>query len=87
MIFLGSALDALASVIFPAECRMCDQTLTAAAPRPFVDPVSTDCSASRRFVSGVDAPFGLSEAVQPPRPLCRLCRLPFCGFDRARSFS
>ncbi len=85
---LKSALDALTSVVFPGPCRICGQALTNASRVPicltcldgFVrigEPMCGCCG--RPFVSGVAA-----EAIEP---LCRLCRVKFFAFDRARSFA
>jgi len=85
---LKGAFDALASVLLPAPCRVCGETLTNASRIPVCEvcldsferiraPMCQCCG--RPFVSAVAA-----EAVQP---LCRLCRVNFYAFDRARSFA
>ena len=87
MIF-RSALDALVSVLFPAACRICGQALANASRIPICEaclrgfdriaqPMCLCCG--RPFVSPV--------ASQAAQPLCRLCRLSFYAFDRARSFA
>jgi predicted amidophosphoribosyltransferase len=87
-VIFKSALDALASVVFPGPCRICGQALTNASRIPiclpcldgFVrigEPMCLCCG--RPFVSGV--------AAQALEPLCRLCRAKFFAFDRARSFA
>ena len=87
-LILRDALDALASVVFPAPCRICAQALTNASRIPIcetclggferiVEPMCLCCG--RPFVSDV--------AAQATQPLCRLCRVSFYSFDRARSFA
>jgi len=81
-------LDALASVLFPGPCRICARTLTNAsrvpvceaclsAFEPIVDPMCSGCG--RPFVSGA--------AMSADELRCRLCRVRFYAFDRARSFA
>ena len=85
---LKTALDGLASVLFAAPCRICGHTLTSASRIPIcenclaeferiVDPMCHCCG--RPFVS-----VAVAEGRQP---LCRLCRVNFYAFDRARSFA
>ncbi len=85
---LKSAFDALASVVFPGPCRICDQPLQNASRVPIcphcldgfvriAEPLCLCCG--RPFVSGV--------AAQAIEPLCRMCRAKFYAFDRARSFA
>lgn len=88
MAILRRALDALASVVFPAPCRVCGETLMNASPIPicesclasFVvikDPLCQCCG--RPFISPV--------AAQAIKPLCRLCRAQEYAFERARSYA
>jgi len=85
---LRSALDGLASVLFAAPCRICDQVLTNASRIPICeaclagferidDPMCQCCG--RPFISAAT-----SESAQS---LCRLCRVDFYAFSRARSFA
>jgi ComF family protein len=87
-VILKDALDALVSVVFPAPCRICGQTLTNASGIPIceiclsgferiADPMCLCCG--RPFVS--------TAAEQATQPLCRLCRVDFYSFERARSFA
>jgi competence protein ComFC len=80
-------MDALASVVFPAPCRLCEATLTTASRipvcqpcleslRPFPGPACQNCG--RPMVS----PLAAAAAV----PLCRNCRLGVYAFDLARSY-
>lgn len=84
---LRSALDALSSVLFPAGCRLCEQPLTTAS----LIPVCAACLHRFKrilppFCLCCGRPFAPAPNGQASPPLCRLCRLPFYGFDRARSF-
>jgi competence protein ComFC len=87
VIFKG-VLDALASVVFPAPCRICGQTLANASRIPI-------CEACLGGFEQIPAPMCLccgrpfvSAAVgQTAQPLCRLCRVNFYAFERARSFA
>ncbi len=85
---LKNAFDALASVLLPAPCRICGQTLANASRIPIcglclgsferiAEPMCLCCG--RPFVSAVAA-----EAIQP---LCRLCRANFYAFEQARTFA
>jgi ComF family protein len=91
---LKDALGALASVVFPAPCRLCGRALVRASRVPicrecldgFVRIGEPMCACCGR-------PF-VFEAAPPPSagspaaaPLCRLCRVNFYAFDRARSFA
>lgn len=82
------ALGALASVIFPAPCRICDRALTNASRIP----VCEDCLGRFERVSdplcgACGRPFTSEVAAQAVEPLCRLCRLKYYAFDGARSFA
>ncbi len=84
----GEALDALASVIFPAPCRICEATLTTASRIP----VCSTCLNSLKPLTGVACqkcgrPFVSAVATAGPRPLCHLCRRDVYNFDLARSFA
>jgi ComF family protein len=87
-VIIQNTLDALASVLFPAPCRICGSMLTNASRipicvaclesfQPISDPMCQLCG--RPFVSPI--------AAQATRPLCRLCRANFYAFDFARSFA
>jgi ComF family protein len=81
------ALDALTSIVFPAECRICDRTLAGAS----LIPICPSCiNGFQRITPPVchccGRPFGPLETAAPPKLLCHLCRLSFYAFDRARSF-
>jgi ComF family protein len=82
------ALDALASVLFPAPCRICAAPLLRVSRIPICDAC---LHAFERIVDPMCAhcgrPFASPVMMQIERPLCRLCRADFYAFDRARSFA
>lgn len=84
---IKAALDALASVLLPAPCRICGQTLTGASRIPI-------CEACLDGFGRIGAPLcaGCGRPFEPAaahaaRPLCRLCRANVYAFERARSFA
>ena len=88
-VFLRSTLDALASVLAPAPCRLCAKPLLNASRIP----ICPECLAS--FVPigepmcqccGRPFPAIVAEHTGAPLPLCRLCRENTFAFERARSF-
>jgi len=88
-VFLRSALDALASVLAPAPCRLCDKPLLNASRIP----ICPQCLASfvpigEPFCQCCGRPFPaiVAEHAGAQLPLCRLCRENTFAFDRARSF-
>jgi ComF family protein len=85
---LKHALDAVTSVLFPAPCRICDEILTNASRIP----ICNDCLGSfdpivPPFCECCGRPFASARAGEALKPLCRLCRLEFFSFERARSFA
>jgi competence protein ComFC len=87
-VIFKSALDGLAAVLFAAPCRICGRTLTTASRIPIckacldgfdriTEPMCLCCG----------RPFASEVAVQAAQPLCRLCRVNFYAFERARSFA
>jgi ComF family protein len=87
-VILRNALDALASVLFPAPCRICRSPLLRAGRIPICDA----CLASfERIVDPMcqicGKPFASPVAAHAEQPLCRLCRANFYAFDRARTFA
>ena len=85
---LKRTLDALAAVLFAAPCRVCGDALEHAGRIPIceaclegferiAEPLCQCCG--RPFVSPL--------AADAAQPLCRLCRIGFYGFERARSFA
>jgi ComF family protein len=87
-VILKEALGALASVVFPSPCRICGEPLVNASRVPvcqacldgFVRIGEPTCQCCGR-------PFGNESVPAVPEPLCRLCRVKFYAFDRARSFA
>src|SRR3990172_826547 len=82
------ALNALASLVFPAPCRICETTLLTASRIP----VCPDCLASMRPLAGpacqhCGRPFASVQAESATQPLCHLCRRDVYGFDLARSYA
>jgi competence protein ComFC len=85
---LRGVREALASVVFPAPCRICARVLDTGSRVPFChaclavlaqplpEPLCSRCG--RPIVS-----FALSEGISPP--LCHLCRRGVYDFDLARS--
>jgi competence protein ComFC len=94
---LRAALDSLASVFFPAPCRICAATLLTASRipicaecfasfQPIVRPVCACCGRPFLVPAGtVEIPDQL-ELGKPQQNLCRLCRDRFYAFDITRSF-
>jgi len=80
--------DALASVVFPAPCRICGQTLLRASRIPICEAcleqfervVSPMCACCGR-------PFPAAAHETAAIQICRLCRMNFYAFERARSFA
>ena len=82
------ALDALASLVFPAPCRICETTLLTASRIP----ICPNCLASMRPFAGpacrhCGRPFTSGQAESAAQPLCHLCRRDVYGFDLARSYA
>jgi ComF family protein len=96
-VILRSGLDGLASVLFPAPCRICSTTLLTASRipicakcfasfEPIAKPFCQRCGRPFLIPPGtVDAPEQL-ELGKTRQTLCRVCRDGFFAFDAARSF-
>ncbi|MCL5287751.1 MAG: ComF family protein [Acidobacteria bacterium] len=85
---LGEALDVLASLVFPAPCRICEQTLLTASRIP----ICVACLDSFAPLAGpacqkCGRPFVSAVAMATAQPLCHLCRREVYRFDLARSFA
>ena len=85
---LGESLDALASLVFPAPCRICESTLLTASRIP----ICTTCLDSLEPLAGPACqkcghPFVSAVAVVSAQSLCHLCRRDVYHFDLARSFA
>jgi competence protein ComFC len=85
---LKDVCGALASVVFPAPCRICDRALTNASRIPICDKcLSSFEQVAAPMCSCCGRPFASEVAAESIQPLCRLCRLNYYGFDGARSFA
>ena len=84
---VNEALDALASILFPAPCRLCDAVLETSSRipichacldslQPLAGPVCATCG--RVFPSAL--------AAISAQPLCYACRRGVYAFDAARSY-
>ena len=94
---LGSAGDALVSVFFPSDCRLCEQLLSRASRIPICD----ECLASFRPLSqnicevcgqplesfAAQTPSGPSATRSEPGRICGVCQLRTYSLDRARSYA
>lgn len=85
---LRETLDALASVVFPAPCRICEETLVTASRVP----VCAACLDKLQALSGPHCarcgrPFVSEVAAASAQPQCQLCRRGVYDFDSARSFT
>ena len=87
--WLAAASDALVSVVFPADCRICNELLVDSRRVP----ICPKCLASfdRIFASTIceicGYPlFGLQQKERQPQ-LCPACQNKTYGFDCARSFA
>src|SRR5579864_9142347 len=94
--WLLQAADALASVLFPADCRICERLLVSS--RRF--PICEQCLQSFASLHGrlcetcgqpsanwSLGPSGPSVNLKPERLLCPECQTRSWGFERARSFA
>ena len=87
MSFLQEACDALAALVFPAPCHICEATLDTASRIP----VCRGCLESLRPLSGpmcqtCGRPFVSAVAATARQPLCHACRRGVYAFDLARSY-
>jgi ComF family protein len=84
---LRSAFDALASLLFPAPCRICGDVLASAS----LLPICENCLASLPPLRGpcctlCGRPFASEVATDAATPLCFACRRGVYAFDHARSY-
>ena len=85
--FFRAALDALASVLFPAPCRICGDVLTTARLLPICSGCLTSLAPLRGpYCEHCGRPFGSDLADSSETHLCSACRKGVYGFDRARSY-
>ena len=97
--WFAEAGDAVASLFFPAPCRLCEKLLTRASRVP----ICADCLASFAVMprdvcqicgAAPEAPVLREGAEQEPAPslefeprVCGICRIRPYRFDRARSYA
>ena len=86
--WLADAGGALASLVLPAPCRLCERVLLTASRVP----ICPDCLASfvplpSPICSCCGRPIVSERAVEASQTLCRLCRLGIYAFARARSYA
>jgi competence protein ComFC len=86
-LLIKDTLDALASIFFPAPCRICDELLTSAGLLPICDL----CRAEIQRFDGLQCevcgrPFASPVVAEAIRKVCYLCRREAYKFDRARSY-
>jgi ComF family protein len=84
---VGKAADALASLFFPAPCRICESPLLMASRIP----ICRECLHALQPLSGpmcevCGRPFVSEEAGLVARPRCGYCRRGVYHFDAARSY-
>jgi ComF family protein len=85
---LKDAFGALASVVFASPCRICGEVLTNASRIPICEKCLDGFEKiDEPMCAGCGRPFTVAGAGRVEQPLCRLCRIGFYGFDRARSFA
>jgi ComF family protein len=87
-VILRQAINALASILFPAPCRICGETLVTASAIP----ICQICLDSFERLAGpacgrCGRPFISPVAIQAREPLCHACRRDVYAFDVARSFA
>jgi len=86
--WLGHAAAALASVLLPAGCRICDQLMPHASRVPICD----ECLASfeplpRKVCESCGSPQRAFNIQEDSRYLCPACQNKTYAFHRARSFA
>lgn len=85
---LKDAFGALASVVFASPCRICGELLTNASRIPICETCLDGFKKiDEPMCAGCGRPFAAAGAGSVEQRLCRLCRVGFYAFDRARSFA
>jgi competence protein ComFC len=87
LLLIKDTLDALASIIFPAPCWICDDPLTSASLIPICD----QCIAEIQRYDGLHCescgrPFASPLVAEAIQKICYVCRRGAYGFERARSY-
>ncbi|HSY58087.1 MAG TPA: ComF family protein [Terriglobales bacterium] len=81
-------LDAFASVLLPAPCRICGATLTNSNRIPICESCFASIAPIQEPMCQIcGRPFEFAPQAQTMLNLCRLCRSNFYAFDRARSYA
>jgi len=87
-VILKDAFGALASVMLASPCRICGELLTNASRIPICEKCLDGFEKIEEpMCACCGRPFTAAGAGRVEQPLCRLCRVGFYGFDRARSFA
>lgn len=86
--WMGAARDALASLFFPAPCRLCESLLDTASGLP----LCAKCLASLRPAIGTHCqvcgrPLVSASPALDSAALCHACRRGIYNFDRARNYA
>ncbi len=86
--WLRAARDALASVLLPSDCRLCERLLLHSSRIPICE----DCLASfprisEKICSGCGLPLEDMAVTEAEEIRCADCRADRFAFDRARSFA
>jgi predicted amidophosphoribosyltransferase len=96
---LASAGDALVSVFFPGDCRLCQQLLTTTKRipiceecldsfRPLSGAICEICGQPlETFAASMDSGKGPRQPHSGARRICGVCQLSTYSFDRARSYA
>lgn len=82
------ARDALASVIFPAGCRICERVLDTASRLPICEAcLDSFQKITKPLCARCGRPMISAMTAQSLETLCHLCRTGVYDFDAARSFA
>ena len=85
--WLGGASDAIASVCFPAGCRLCDELLAHSSRVPICQRcLATFAAAPGRHCEICGQPQPAFAAEPGETVLCRACQMGTYAFEKARSF-
>lgn len=85
---VNQARDALASIIVPAPCRLCEGLLDTTSYVPICAPCLNSMGPlPGPRCSGCGGPIISAHLGIDAQPKCRLCRIGAYGFYRARSYA
>lgn len=85
--WMGTFSGAIASVLFPSECRLCQTLLTRATRLPLCDPcLQSFPQLSTHVCERCGQPWSLEAAEEDSSASCRECRERGFAFDSTRSF-